>query len=65
MYQGSAPDPLNVGGCMEPRRDTANFTEWDPRTYNSYADFAANVCLDLGTFWEKRDEAAMKEAKAS
>ena len=30
---------------------------------NTYADFAADICLDLGRDWAGKDEVAMQEAK--
>ena len=50
-------------GGFRPRRETADFIEWDDRSYNTYADFAANVCLDLGHSWGRKDDAAIQEAK--
>ena len=36
---------------VSPRLDTSPFVEWDPREFNSLADHAANVALDLGQDW--------------
>ncbi len=37
---------------FRPRRDIAEFIEWDPREYNGVADHAANCALDVATAWE-------------
>ena len=52
-----------LSGGFRPRRDTSDLIEWDIRSLNTYADFAANVSLDLGSDWGRKDEAAIQEAK--
>ena len=54
-----------ANGGFKPRRDISDFIEWDPRELNSVADFAANMALNLGRDWEKRDPIAIADAKAS
>ena len=51
-------------GEFRPRADTADFIEWGWRELNTYADFAANIALDLGTEWEKKDEKGIGRAKS-
>ena len=53
-----------ITGGFRPRQDTTNFIEWDSRDLNTYADHAANLALDLGTEWEKKNDAAIAEAKS-
>ena len=40
---------LSLG--RKPRLDECPFIEWDPRSFNSVADHAANVALDLQRIW--------------
>ena len=46
-----------------PRLGTSHFIEWDPRRYNSLADHAANVALDLQQDWARSDLEAIGNAK--
>ena len=48
----------------KPRQDIGNLVEWDARSFNSYADYAANVALDIEGPWEWRDADAILRAKA-
>lgn len=41
-----------VEAQWRPRVDTAGFVELDRRSYNTLADHAANVALDLQSGWE-------------
>ena len=46
-----------------PRLDSSHFVEWDPRHYNSLADHAANVALDLQQDWSSPVLEAIDHAK--
>jgi hypothetical protein len=38
-----------------------DFIEWDPREYNTFADHAANMALDILEEWGKPEEEAINE----
>ena len=42
-----------------PRLDSSHFIEWDPREYNSLADHAANMALDLDQDWSRHEMEAI------
>ena len=48
-----------------PRTDIADMVEWDGRELNTVADHAANMALDIGEEWVRRDTEAIREAKCS
>ena len=47
------------------RLSTTPLVEWDPREYNSLADHAANVALDLKEDWFRADWARIRRAKST
>ena len=47
----------------KPRTDISDIVEWDRREFNTIADHAANMALDLGQEWVRKDPEAIHEAK--
>ena len=45
-----------------PRRNNADFIEWDPREFNGLADEAANKALDMGQDWFVQHAGNMQRA---
>ena len=46
----------------KPIADIADLVIWDRREFNTYADHAANVTLDLQRDWERINQDAIREA---
>ena len=53
-----------VQNGWRPLKSTSDLILWDPREFNTYADHAANVALDLQSDWEDLQQDALKEARA-
>ena len=49
-------------GCL-PRQNTTPFIEWDKREFNTAADHAANVALDVRRDWEWQDQGLIATAR--
>ena len=49
----------------KPRTDIVDFIEWDPREYNTFADHAANMALDICEEWERLEEEATNDIEGS
>ena len=75
VLQGDHYRPLFVRICrslvklhhrnIQPRTQTSEFVEWDPRDFNALADDAANKALDRGADWMHVHRDSVQKARAS